>query len=391
MCLFGSKDSTSTQTTGLDSQAEAAKSLALGKATGLANKSYTPTPTDQRVAGFSSDQLSAFNTARSYATGYDPTNVNTATSWAKAFGQAPAQTVGTNTVGANTIAGTAPITAQQTGPAQQIKVEGLMDETGRLGTIASGMDPYLAQVLAPALRNISEQGAQQRLGIKAGATAAGAFGDARHGIVEGAQMRDQGQLVADTTGQAYSAAYGDTMARREADRQAFANESVYNAGAKTQKDQFDTGLRSQADVYNADADRTTQQFNSGVKTAADTYNANAKSQSELTNANFAESALARLLQGGESLMNMEGASELMKSNRVQALLAAGNQQQAQVQKQWDAQQEEKLRAEESQYRQLDSLLAFLNGTPTAQTVTTTSNDGGNGLTKLAAGAIGAFL
>lgn len=104
-------------------------------------------------------------------------------------------------------------------PAYQYSFNTVVDPNSPLGGIEGYMDPYLAQVLAPALRSIQQSGAQARQGINANATAAGAYGDARHGVVEGEQRAGELQQTADTTAQGFSGAFNSAMGLRQQDLQ----------------------------------------------------------------------------------------------------------------------------------------------------------------------------
>lgn len=80
--------------------------------------------------------------------------------------------------------------------------------TGDVGkSVTDFMDPYLQEVLGPALRKINEQGATNMANINKQATISGAFGDASTGVQRAQSTRDLNQLIADTTGKAYSDAY----------------------------------------------------------------------------------------------------------------------------------------------------------------------------------------
>jgi hypothetical protein len=103
----------------------------------------------------------------------------------------------------------------------------IVDEKGPLGTIESYMNPYLQKVLDPVMRQINERGEQQRNSIGSSATMSGAFGDARHGVVEGDQYRDEAQLGADTTNKAWSDAFMSAMGLRQQDAgRAFATDQA---------------------------------------------------------------------------------------------------------------------------------------------------------------------
>lgn len=101
-----------------------------------------------------------------------------------------------------------------------LSADKLTDENGYLGSIDSYMQPYLQQVLDPQIREINEalQGGRRDLG--AGAQMSGAFGDARHGIMETGLYDTAMQNVSDVTGRTMADAWSEAMALRSGDRSA---------------------------------------------------------------------------------------------------------------------------------------------------------------------------
>ncbi len=96
--------------------------------------------------------------------------------------------------------------------------ERVVDQGGYLGNISDYINPYITQALQPAIRRIGESGARQRNEIDAGATMAGAFGDAGHGILSAEQMTGENQVISDLSSRAYADAFGLGMQQRTADR-----------------------------------------------------------------------------------------------------------------------------------------------------------------------------
>lgn len=96
----------------------------------------------------------------------------------------------------------------------------LTDESGWLGSIAGDMNPYLEQILQPQIRELNKQAQIGRRDLADGATMSGAFGDARHGLLEGDIYDTTARNVADVTGQAYKDAFDSAMAMRAGDRSA---------------------------------------------------------------------------------------------------------------------------------------------------------------------------
>lgn len=118
-----------------------------------------------------------------------------------------------------------------------LSTEKLTDEGGYLGSIESYMSPYLKQVLDPQIREINEalQGGRRDLG--AGAQMAGAFGDARHGIMETGLYDTAMQNISDTTGRTYADAWNEAMALRSGDRSAKLAVDTSNRDADIQQNQ----------------------------------------------------------------------------------------------------------------------------------------------------------
>jgi len=79
------------------------------------------------------------------------------------------------------------------------------------GGLDAYMNPYTESVLDTAIRRIQEEAAQQQKGINSQATMAGAFGDARHGVVQDRLGRSTQTAIGDVTGQIMSDAYNQAL------------------------------------------------------------------------------------------------------------------------------------------------------------------------------------
>lgn len=88
---------------------------------------------------------------------------------------------------------------------------------GASGSTQDYMDPYLAQVLAPQLRELGLQAQKNQNQLDARATMGGAFGDARSGFEASENTKNLNQAVTDTTGRGYSAAFNNAMALKTSD------------------------------------------------------------------------------------------------------------------------------------------------------------------------------
>jgi hypothetical protein len=105
------------------------------------------------------------------------------------------------------------------------------------GSIQDYLNPYIQASLTPQLQNIERAGAIMRTGaggIDSGATSAGAYGDARNGIENAEQMRNQAQLESQVTGQAYDTAFNNAANLRSSDVTNAINAQTTNAGLNEQ-------------------------------------------------------------------------------------------------------------------------------------------------------------
>lgn len=78
-------------------------------------------------------------------------------------------------------------------------------------TAQQWMSPYTMQALQPQIQQLQLQQAQNQLGINKGATQAGAFGDARHGVAQGLNNFYGNLSMNDLVGQGMNAAYTTGM------------------------------------------------------------------------------------------------------------------------------------------------------------------------------------
>jgi hypothetical protein len=90
------------------------------------------------------------------------------------------------------------------------------------------MNPYLQQVLNPQLREIENAKLRNANQIGANATMSGAYGDARHGIAEGQNMKMANQAISDTVGKTTSDAFLNAQSARMNDLQRFLTGDLAN-------------------------------------------------------------------------------------------------------------------------------------------------------------------
>lgn len=75
------------------------------------------------------------------------------------------------------------------------------------GTASQYMSPYIMQALAPQMQALQQNQQMQQHQIDAGATSAGAFGDARHGVAQATQNFNNNLALNDLVGQGMNTAY----------------------------------------------------------------------------------------------------------------------------------------------------------------------------------------
>lgn len=178
MALCGSSSQKGSASTQLPAWYENAVKSNVGKAGDLAARPY-PQYTAPRLADFTPDQLAGFDKTRATAGQYQP-YLDQAGSLLQKFG------------------GMTWADADQ----------------------QSYMNPYQQQVTAATVDELRRQGEVSRAQIERDATAASAWGDARHGVVEAEQRRNEGRTIADTIATGNAAAYDRAQQAFNTDRAA---------------------------------------------------------------------------------------------------------------------------------------------------------------------------
>jgi hypothetical protein len=124
---------------------------------------------------------------------------------------------------------------------QSVSTQGTFDA----GDIDKYMNPYVDKALQPALAQITKAADAARNRAKAGATAAGAFGDARHGIVDNGINLNEGQAIGDTASKFYMDAFNQAVGTKQADINRQIGADTTNAGFNQQDFQDKAGLLGQ--------------------------------------------------------------------------------------------------------------------------------------------------
>jgi hypothetical protein len=255
-----------------------------------------------------------------------------------------------------------------------LSTNGVMDESGPLGAVSSYINPYLEQVLNPQIRELQEESERQRRSIGAGAAMAGAFGDARHGIMEGENFEKTNQAVSDTTGRTYSDAYNSAISQRQADMGRFDSMSAQDAALteNAQGRKLSAGQSNQASANDALA----RQLQGDIQTGQFKQAGAGMDQSvELANQAARQNATERLAtaaQGAQSIGN-NSLSNFMSVNDT--LMNAGNFSQAQEEQKRRAQQALQEAIANKDYNTAAKMMQLIQGAPKEGTVTTESTDG----------------
>lgn len=175
--LFGTGRQTTTQATTpqVPPDVEAARKDLLTRAQVFANEPF-PRYNQPRVAGFTPDQLAAFQTTRNIA------------------GQSGA------------LAGLTPELVQQ-GVAATRGLARTLPEVN----LQPYMSPYTQAVLDPAIRDIEERAARSRLALGQQAARTGSFGGSRQAIAESELERGTQRNIADVSAQQRALAYNQAL------------------------------------------------------------------------------------------------------------------------------------------------------------------------------------
>lgn len=306
--------------------------------------------------------------------------------------------------------------------ADTLSTTGVMDESGALGSVASYMSPYLQQVLDPQVREIQQESERQRRSIGASANMSGAFGDARHGIMEGENYEKTNQAIGDATGKTMADAFLNAMTQRQADagrmdamnmtdaqlteaaqgRKLTAGQSNQSMAENalqrqlqgdTSTGQFaqsgaqlgvDVGKANQASANDAlsrqlQANMKTGEF--GLQGAQLEQQANLANQASRQNANERMATTAQAYQsiGNNSLQNFQTVND--------SLMNAGTLAQGQEELKRQAQQQYQQALASKDYDSAMKLLAAVRGSPMETKTTTSSNDGLMGLVGSVLGGI----
>lgn len=210
----------------------------------------------------------------------------------------------------------------------------IVDENGPLGAMSDYISPYISEALNPAIKDIERAAATERMRIGDAASNANAYGDARHGVLEGTSDRNRIEAIGDTAYGAYADAWTQAMGAREAD-----------LNRMTQRD-----------------------FQQGQ---------------------FDETAANRGLSGAALMGELDTSNQANELQKLMTLLSSGNLQQQNTQSELDAAYEKWGLKQQDKYDKIAALVSVLSGVPYSRTTTTSQPD--NSWASLGGAALGAFL
>jgi len=266
------------------------------------------------------------------------------------FARAGPQTVGGNYAGGTVAA------------PKNLSTERLVDENGWLGSIDSYMNPYTQRVLDPVVRELQQEDQRQKNRIGGMAQMSGAFGDARHGIMEGEQSSRTNEAIGDASNRIYSDAYNSAMGQRSSD-----------IGRKDAMDTGNINRGLEAALANLAS------FNSGQDRSltADTFNARSKQ--------IATDNLGTAAKGLEDL----GTNLYDKfTSTNDALFNAGTLVQQNEEKRRKTQEDFIKAISSKKYDDAMRLLQSLNGTDSYTKATTEKKSDDSELWKIIGGSLG---
>lgn len=369
----GGSGGTQTVTQQTDPWTQAQQAGMLNFGVGAVNQPYQPYYGD-RVAGFTPDQISAFDQAANF---YNTAQQNAAPAMSALqnipqisySGSAPSVSyspysgnVSWNDVNAsvNYDPVAAAIAQYQTGTASTFQPVANMQgqtynaQTGSAQTVDPSqlqtidpqtlagtnldpyMNPYQQEVIDRSLSNLERQRQIQALNTSGAATAAGSYGGSRHGVADSltneAFLRSSGdlaaQLWAQNYNQAQNAAVGDISRDLQAQSQNQAadyNLRANNMNAQNQFNMANLGFLNNAAQFNAAAEQNADLANMNALNTGGMFNAGQNQAMELANMNAFNNA-QQFNAGQQNSVNLANASNSMSADQANANIALANSQ-----------------------------------------------------------------
>jgi hypothetical protein len=258
---------------------------------------------------------------------YNPTMMGgAAQSQAQGYGASVAGIAGTTAQGFDAAQGNAAMsTAQGYDPSLQSNAQDI--STG----ISQYQNPYQQQVIDNTAADMNRNLAMQQNQTGADASAAGAFGGSRHGLVEAENMAQTNRAIGDMSAANNAQGFNTAAALAGQDisndlsvasqNQNASNQSgQFGAASQNANNQFNAGNNQAMNMQNTMNQQQSSQFGAGAQNTANQYNASNQQQGNQFNAGASNAAD----QFGASANNAN--SQYNAGNRQQGYLADQNAQ-----------------------------------------------------------------
>lgn len=229
------------------------------------------------------------------------------------------------------------------------------------------MNPYVASALDPALAEIRRQGDIRQVGNMTRATANGAFGGSRSGILEGETERGIMDALARTAATGYSDAFDKASTLVAADQGRDLTAGLANQGATNTAILGNTAAQNQGNQFNASALNQGGQFNANALNQGSQFNAGLQQQSALANLQAQLTGRAQTIDASRAQGDLSRLGQSMNYTDIAALQDIGKQQQGMNQSNMDLAYQDFLAEQNYPQEQLNMLISALNQTPYSRT------------------------
>lgn len=253
-----------------------------------------------------------------------------------------------------------PISADQISPTGTLTADQISAGSIAGTDLNQYMNPYIGSVVDTTMEEIRRQGDIANLGIKANATAAGGFGDARHGVAEAELRGRQQQLQNQAMAQLMMGGYDRATALAGEDIANDLRAQLYNQAANLEAGRF-----------NIDTDLTAQRVNQAANLEAERFNQTGQ------------------LDAAGLLGNLAAGQQDMDLAELAALWDIGAQEQGMAQSNFDLMYQDWLNQRDFPLQQIERRLSAIQGRPFSTTVS--SSAPGPNQTAQDIGALAAML
>lgn len=350
MCFGGGGTTTSVQTQNLPEWVSKGGEENFGIAKNLSERPWQ-NYTGQRIADWAGPTTRAFNMAE-----------NAAGNWRQGMSRS-SEALGHVLAGAPTLGNIDDITSRDVNAATIGGVKDVVSRDLPDMDLSRYINPHVAATLNPVLRELRRNGEISRDRLSARASG-GAWGGARHGVIEAEQMKNEDQAISDATARAYGDAWTQGSQLAQSDRTAALQAALANQGKDFNVGSFNAGQTNQVGLANQAASIEAQKATMANRLAA---------------AELATRAAA-------TMGNQAAQSQEMGMKDVGAQLDIGERMRAIDQARLDMAHNDYLDQWRYPIEMLNLRSASLSGSPYARSVTTTgpgSNQAAQGVGMLA--------